>query len=187
MLFRSLRLGPVWPGLVLAALGSAIGASALTYAPRDAMRVALPIVIGAVALYFALSPRLSDAASRPRLKRPAFVATVVPLVGFYDGVFGPGAGSFYMLGFVALLGLGIVAATAETKAVNFASNIAGLATLAFSGQIFWVVGFLMGAAQIAGASLGARAAIRTGARLIKPLVVGVSLLLALKLAADAVK
>ena len=117
--------------------------------------------------------------------RTAMVLLTAPL-----GIIGASLGlnvASAPFGFVALLGLGIVAATAETKAVNFASNIAGLATLAFSGQIFWVVGFLMGAAQIAGASLGARAAIRTGARLIKPLVVGVSLLLALKLAADAVK
>ena len=127
-----LRLGPVWPGLVLAALGSAIGASALTYAPRDAMRVALPIVIGAVALYFALSPRLSDAASRPRLKRPAFVATVVPLVGFYDGVFGPGAGSFYMLG--AYLALTLTEVTGD---VFLATALGIPLAVAFGAAIEW--------------------------------------------------
>ena len=180
-----LRFFDLWPALLLAGLGSALGAALLTYVPREALHGLLPFVLVAVALYFAVSPRISEVDSRPRMGRALFVASIVPLVGFYDGIFGPGTGSFYMLGFVALLGYGIVRATAETKAVNFASNIIGLLALSASGQIFWLAGLAMGLAQVLGARLGARMAIRDGARLIKPLVVTMCLLLAGKLARDS--
>jgi uncharacterized membrane protein YfcA len=87
-----------------------------------------------------------------------------------------------MLGFVALRGLALLQATAQTKAANFASNLAALATLSFTGHVQWPVGLAMGAAQAAGAWLGAHAAIRNGARLIRPLLMTVCLLLAGRLA-----
>jgi uncharacterized membrane protein YfcA len=89
-----------------------------------------------------------------------------------------------MLAFVALLGFGVVRATAHTKAANFASNVAGLLTLAASGHILWPLGLAMGVAQFCGASLGARAAMRGGARLVRPLLVAVCLILSAKLALD---
>ena len=135
-----------------------------------------------VASYFALSPRFGDRERHRLLSRPAFLATVVPLVGFYDGVFGPGAGSFYRAGFVAVLGFGVVGATAHTKLCNFASNLAGLVTFALGGHVVWALGLAMGAAAFLGAQVGARLAMRHGARLVKPLIVTVSLVLAVKLA-----
>ncbi len=168
--------------VALAALGAVIGASLLASVPTAAVITALPILLVAVALYFALSPRIGDEGSRERLSPMTFAATIVPLIGCYDGLFGPGTGSFFMLAFVGLRGFGLIAATARTKAANLASNLAGLATLAFSGHVIWALGFAMGAGQFAGANLGARAAMLAGARLIKPLLITISLLLALRLA-----
>ena len=171
-----------WPFALAAAAGSVVGALTLDHVPQRAVSVALPFVLLGVALYFALSPRFGDGERRPLLSRSAFLATVVPLVGFYDGVFGPGAGSFYMAGLVAVLGFGVVGATAHTKLCNVASNLAGLATFALSGHVIWTLGLAMGAASFLGAQVGARLAMRHGARLVKPLVVTVSLVLAAKLA-----
>ncbi|MBL8590153.1 MAG: TSUP family transporter, partial [Methylobacteriaceae bacterium] len=134
------------------------------------------------ALYFALSPALGDRDGAPRVHPAAMIFGVVPLVGFYDGVFGPGAGSFYMIGFVALLRYGAVKATAQTKLANFASNAASLATYALLGQIVWSLGLAMGLAQSAGSFVGARAAMRNGARLIRPLLVAACLAMAARLA-----
>ena len=97
-------------------------------------------------------------------------AVVAPAIGFYEGIFGPGAGSFYMAAYVALLGYGAIKATAHTKMLNFASNLGSLLVFASTGATWWAVGFAMAAAQVAGAALGARLAVRVGARLIKPLV-----------------
>ena len=105
----------------------------------------------------------------------------MPLVAFYDGLVGPGTGSFFMLGFVMLAGYGILKATAHTKLLNFASNLGGLVAFAAVGKPLWLVGAVMAVAQIAGALLGARLAMRIGARVIKPLLVATSTLLALRL------
>lgn len=171
-----------WPFALAAAAGSVVGALTLDHVPQRAVSVALPFVLLGVALYFALSPRFGDGERHRLLSRPAFLATVVPLVGFYDGVFGPGAGSFYMAGLVAVLGFGVVKATAHTKLCNVASNLAGLATFALGGHVIWALGLAMGAAAFVGAQIGARLAMRHGARLVKPLIVTISLVLAAKLA-----
>ena len=167
---------------VAAALGAIAGALALAYVPQRAVTVALPFVLFAVAIYFALSPRLGDDDRHRRVPWPAFVGGFVPLVGFYDGLFGPGTGSFFMIGCVSLLGFGLLKATAHTKVANFASNVAGLVVLALSGHVLWGLGLAMGLGQFAGARIGAGFAVRHGGRLVKPLLITVSLALALKLA-----
>ena len=86
-----------------------------------------------------------------------------------------------MLGFVMLAGYGILKATAHTKLLNFASNLGGLVAFAAVGQPLWLLGGAMAVAQIAGASLGSRLAMRIGARIIKPLLVVTSTALALRL------
>ena len=165
-----------------AAAGSLVGTHLVTILPMSLAQVLLPVMLVAVGLYFALSPRMGDADAHQRLSRPVFLATAIPAVGLYDGVFGPGAGSIYTLAFVTLLGFGIVRATAHTKVANFASNLASLATFALGGHILWQAGLAMGVAQFLGARLGAHATLRRGARLVRPLVVLVCLTLALRIA-----
>lgn len=167
---------------LLAGLGAVAGAAFVAHLPLRFVAAALPFALVMIAVYFGLSPQVRDLAAPPRMSRMAFTLTIAPLVGFYDGVFGPGAGAFYTLGFVALLGFGVVKATAYAKAVNFASNIAALVTLGAGGHVYWPLGFAMGAGQFCGARLGAGAAIKNGARLIRPMLVTICLLLAARVA-----
>jgi uncharacterized membrane protein YfcA len=173
-----------WPIPVACIAGGIGGAALLVHVPRGAVEIALPFVLIAVALYFALSPTISDADAAPRMPRAAFICFVLPLIAAYDGVFGPGAGSFYTLAFITLLGYGVGRATAHTKLANFASNIAGLATLAFSGHIYWTIGFAMGIAALTGATIGAHTTMRIGARIVRPMVITVCIALAIKLASQ---
>lgn len=168
-------------GAALAFAGSVVGALLVSVVPTGALRVALPVVLIAIAVFFALKPGLDDRDRAARISPALFMATVAPGVGFYDGLVGPGAGAFYMLGFVMLGGYGILKATAHTKLLNFASNVGGLLAFALVSQPLWLLGLAMGAAQIAGALVGARLAMRVGARLIKPLLVITSTVLALRL------
>ncbi|MDP5306687.1 TSUP family transporter [Paracoccus spongiarum] len=166
---------------LLAGLGGVAGAALVSHLPTQALRIALPVILIGIALFFALKPGLNDL-DRVRRMRPAlFTASIVPLIGFYDGLVGPGAGSFYMIAFVSLAGYGVLKATAHTKLLNLFSNLGGLLTFALVGQPLWLLGVCMGVAQIAGAALGARLAARIGARLIKPLLVVTSTALALRL------
>lgn len=172
------------PSALLALAGGAIGALLATVVPGDLLRAALPLVLIAIALYFALKPNMNDVDRAERLSPFLFGVTVVPAIGFYDGVFGPGAGSFYMLAFVTLAGYGVLKATAHTKLLNFASNIGGFIIFAAVGVISWKIGLMMGVAQFLGARVGASLAMRIGAKLIKPLLVIVCVALAVKLLAD---
>lgn len=171
-----------WAALAFAA--SAIGALVATSIPGDALRLALPFVLISIALYFALKPNMGDVDRAQRIGPVAFGLTIMPLVGFYDGVFGPGTGSFLMLAFVALAGYGVLKATAHTKFLNFATNTGGFAAFAAVGVVSWKVGLIMGVAQFAGARIGSALAIRNGAKLIKPLLVIVCVALAVRLLID---
>ncbi|OYX05060.1 MAG: hypothetical protein B7Z12_04595 [Caulobacter vibrioides] len=112
---------------------------------------------------------------------PCFVA---PLVGFYDGIFGPGAGAFYMVAIVTLLGYGALKATAHTKLANAASNLGSLVLFTLKGAVVWPVGLAMAAGAFIGAQVGSRLAMRFGPKLIRPLLVVISCAMAVKLLAD---
>lgn len=165
----------------LAFLAGAGGALAVSLVPTGGLRLALPVILIGIALFFALKPGLSDEDRTARISPALFSAAIVPLIGFYDGLIGPGAGAFYMIGFVLLAGYGVLRATAHTKLLNLASNLGGLAVFAAQGAPWWAMGLAMGAAQIAGARIGARLAMRVGAKVIKPLLVVSSTALAIRL------
>jgi uncharacterized membrane protein YfcA len=175
------NLASQWQMALVALVASGLGALIALALPADMLRNVMPFILIAVALYFWLRPGLTDAARVRRLAPVAFGATFVPLVAIYDGFFGPGAGSFYMLGFVLLAGHGLLQATAHTKLLNFASNFGSLMVFAIGGHILWAIGLTMALAQVAGANLGARVAMRIGARLIRPLLIVVCLALAARL------
>lgn len=168
----------------LSFLGAALGAVLASHLPTDVIRIGLPFLLIAIALFFAFKPGLNDTDKTQRITPLIFTATLVPVVGFYDGLLGPGTGAFFMIGFVTLAGYGILKATAHTKLLNFASNIGGLFGFVLVAKPLWLLGLAMGAAQIAGAYLGSRLATRIGAKLIKPVLVAASTALALRLLWD---
>ena len=177
-------LGEQIPMAAASAAGAALGAILATVVPGDALKVALPFLLIAIALYFGFKPNIGDVDKHRRMSAFLFTVTVVPLIGFYDGVFGPGTGSFFMLTFVSLAGFGILKATAHTKLLNFGSNIGAFVVFIAYGVVYWKVGLVMGAGQFLGAQAGSRVAMRNGARIIKPLLVVTSIALAIRLIAD---
>lgn len=172
------------PMALLATLGGAIGAGLATIVPGDVLKILMPFLLVAVALYFAFKPNLSDQDSYRRVTVFVFGVTIVPLIGLYDGVFGPGTGSFFMLSFVSLAGFGMLKATAHTKLLNLGSNFGAFVVFIFSGAILWKLGLIMGLGQFIGAQIGSRMAMKNGARLIKPLLIVSCLAMAVRLLAD---
>ncbi len=169
---------------LIAFVASIAGALLITVLPTDWIELILPVLLIGIALFFAVKKGLGDLDRARRLSPALFAATMVPLCGAYDGLLGPGAGSFYMLAFVSLAGYGVLKATAHTKLLNFASNAGALCAFALVATPWWITGLAMGLAQIVGAQAGASLAQSKGARLIKPLLVLTSLLLAAKLIWD---
>lgn len=172
------------PIILAAGFASMAGALCVSLVPASFLAAMIPVLLITIAIYFATARRMSEADARRRVSPLVFALAFVPVVGFYDGLFGPGAGSFYMIGFVALMGYGVVRATAHTKLANAASNLGGLALFAASGLIAWEAGIIMAAGSLIGAQLGSWLAIRFGARLIRPLLVVISCLMALRLMSD---
>ncbi len=166
---------------VVSGLGGACGAMLAHLIPAEVLRLIMPVILIGVAGFFAFRKGLTDADRVERLRPAFFTVTAVPMIAAYDGLFGPGTGSFFMIAFVVLAGFGVLKATAHTKLLNFASNLGSLGVFAFSGATWWMLGLAMALGQVAGAALGARVAMRVGARVIRPLLVVTSTAMALRL------
>jgi uncharacterized membrane protein YfcA len=156
-------------------VGSAAGAVAVQVLAGDLLAGLVPVLLIVFALYFLFSPRVSDLDSRRRIGDAAFALTVGTGVGFYDGFFGPGTGTFFAIGFVALLGYNLRRATAHTKLLNFTSNLAALLLFIAGDQVVWALAVSMAAGQFIGGWIGAHLVLRHGARLVRPALVAASL------------
>lgn len=167
--------------VALTLCGSVVGALIVKRLDTSILTMLVPIALIAIALYFLLAPNLSDTNRRARLSFARFVPLMGFCLGFYDGIFGPGTGSFMTIGFVTLFGLGLTQATGHTKLLNLTSNLAALLVFIPSGDVLWPAAIAMAIGQLVGGYAGARTGIRYGAKLIRPLVVVVSITLALKL------
>jgi uncharacterized membrane protein YfcA len=176
-----IELRALWPTMLLAFIGSFAGAFAVKQIDTGILRQLVPVALILIAAYFMFAPRLTDADSHARLRFALFAPVMGATIGFYDGLFGPGTGSFLTMGFVALFGFGVTRAAGNTKMVNLMSNLGSLATFIPAGDVLWTAALAMAAGQVVGGYIGARTGIRFGAKLIRPLVVVVSVALALRL------
>jgi uncharacterized protein len=174
--FRSL-----WPIAVLCFISSIVGALIASKIPEQRLAIFIPYILIFVALYFGLSKNISDIGKAPILRFSILATLILPIVGLYDGIFGPGAGSFYMFALLSLLGVGIVQATAQTKLLNFSSNLGGFIFFCVVGAVNWEIGLTMAVGQIIGSSIGARLAIKKGIKIIKPLLIIICIITAIKL------
>ena len=164
-------------------VGSALGAWTLQRINPAFLSGLIPMLLILMVVYFLLAPKASEDDRQGRFG-PMAMLGIVSAIGFYDGFFGPGTGSFLTTTLVALFGLGLVSATAHTKFLNLSSNVAAVLTLIIGGHVMWTLGLLMAASSIAGGQLGAHLAMRVGGRVIRPLLVTMSLLLTAKLLSD---
>ncbi|MBU9846195.1 sulfite exporter TauE/SafE family protein [Rahnella ecdela] len=165
-------------------VGSVIGAILIQHLRADMLRQILPLLIICIGLYFLLTPRLGESDRARRFNALPYALVGGGCVGFYDGFFGPGAGSFYALAFVTLCGFNLAKATAHAKVLNFTSNLGGLIFFILGGKVIWVLGFVMAAGQFIGARLGARMVLTKGQKMIRPMVVVVSVVMSCKLIYD---
>ena len=170
----------------LGLVGAALGARLVLLIDNETLRpIAIAMLIGAAALLLVRRPaREEDAAARRR--HLVLAAALALALGVYDGFFGPGTGTFLIVGFVALCGKSYTSATADAKVVNFGSNLAAVTAFALAGTVAWSIALPMAAGQLAGGALGARLAIRGGARLIRLSALVVSGALVAKLIYDLV-
>jgi len=171
--------------IALTFIGSLAGALLVQHVQGDILRQLLPLLVIAIGLYFLLMPRIGEEDRHRRLHGLPFALVAGGCVGFYDGFFGPGAGSFYALAFVTLCGYNLAKSTAHAKVLNFTSNLGGLLLFMLGGKVVWGVGVVMLVGQVCGARLGARMVLTKGQTLIRPMIVIVSAVMSVKLLYDS--
>lgn len=165
-------------------LGSLLGGLALTRIDSSVLKQIIPVLLIGFALYFLLSPRVGAQDRTQRITMAWYAATLVPLIGFYDGFFGPGTGTFLAISLVTLLGMNLVKATAHAKLLNLSSNLAAVIFFAWHGNIVWAYGLPMLAGQWVGGTLGARLVVARGHQLIRILMVAMALIVSTKMLLD---
>lgn len=171
----------MWPAALAAFTGGALGGLVLQHLDPAFLKWVIPLLLVGIALYFLFAPKLPDH-DRPHRVSPRAFSLVALGIGFYDGFFGPGTGAFLVVGLMLLVGFNMVKATGSTKLLNLGSNVGALIVLALGGRyINWPLGLGMAAGGMIGGQLGAMTAIRIGPRIIRPLLVLVSLSLTAKL------
>ncbi len=166
-------------------LASMGGAFAVSVMSKDILNHLVPWMLAAVAVYTALNRRFGLHAEHARLSPLTFAIAFGIALGFYDGFFGPGTGSFWTVALVTLLGLDLRHATGYTKAANLASNLGSLVIFLVHGSVHFAVGAAMIAGQLLGARLGWGLVVRRGAAFIRPVFLTIVFSLTIKLLWDA--
>lgn len=171
------------PAIAATAVGSFCGVLLVQHIHLATLKLVIPLLMLAAIIYFIFSPKMSDADSHARLSMAAY-ASVALCIGFYDGFFGPGTGSFFAASLVALTGMGLLRATGHTKLLNLTSNSVAVLLFVQAGAVIWPIAMIMGLANIAGAWCGSHLALKQGARIIRPLLILVSLALTVRTLLD---
>lgn len=179
-----------WRSLLPAAgaglLGSLAGAWAVTQIDPSLFRKALPLVLAALLVY-TLAKKDLGRSHAPRFagaKEAWIAAGIGALIGFYDGFFGPGTGSFLVFAYVRLLGYDFLNASASAKLINVATNLAALTLFTLKGLVWWHLALPMALANIVGSLIGTRLALKHGAGFVRHAFILVVLALILKTGYD---
>lgn len=175
------------PAAAVCFVGAMAGAWTVTVISPDFLRRALPLILGGVLVYTLARKELGrEHAPRFDGRREAMAAATLGLtIGFYDGFFGPGTGSFFVFLFVRWLGYDFLHASASAKLLNVTSNLAALILFIAKGHIWWHFVLPLAAANIVGSLLGTRLALKHGSGFVRGAFIVVVLALILKTSYDA--
>lgn len=174
------------PGAIAALIGSWYGAKAVAYLPPTVLRPLILVLLILVAVYTFMRKDLGAVSREPEHGRAsALIALGIGgVIGFYDGFFGPGTGSFLIFLFIRLLGMDFLRASVTAKVLNVATNLAAIAFFAANVELLWKLAALMAACNLSGALLGSRLALKHGSGFVRKMFLGVVSVLIAKLAYD---
>ena len=176
----------VGPAALMAFAFSFVGAASVAWFPAAVVRPVVVVMLVGVILYTLAQPHMGLEGGRAifRSGERGWGMAFGALMGFYDGFFGPGTGSFLIFGFVRAVGMDFLRASASAKVVNLATNAAALSFFIPTGHVLWMVGLAMAVTNVAGAQLGARVALRGGSAWVRRFFLGISIALVIKVGLD---
>lgn len=165
---RAIDLRSCAIGICATFFGSVAGAEMVRRLDSRFLGKLIPWLLCGIVVYAILRPDVGNKDRRSRWPAPVFFVTFGLGLGFYDGFFGPGTGSFWTISLVLVLGYNFVKATACTKVMNATSNVAALAIFLAAGRVDFFIGILMGLGQLVGARIGSHLVVTRGARFVRP-------------------
>lgn len=185
------RLGKVFIPLIrftvpCTFVGSVVGVLTALKIGQGFLKIIILVLVFATAVYTIVKKDFGNEDKFTGLTRKNILQGCIFAfsLGFYDGFFGPGTGSFLIFLFIKIYGFDFTIAAGNSKVLNFVSNITSLAMFAVNGKIYYMVGIPMALVMIAGARVGSKIAIKNGAKVIKPIFVTIAAVLTLKLLFD---
>ena len=157
------------PMAAVALVGSFAGASVASLLPASVFKPVIVVALIGIGAFTLLRPALGDVTALRHTGRRhhGTAAAIGAAIGFYDGILGPGTGSFLVFAMVSLLGYAFLDASAKAKIVNCATNLGALLFFIPNGYVYWGLGLLLGAANMVGGYVGARTATARGSRFIR--------------------
>lgn len=174
------------PGAVAALVGAWYGAKAVAYIDPSILRPLILVLLIVVAIYTFMRKELGAVSAEPEHGRRSVVLAIAigAVIGFYDGFFGPGTGSFLIFLFIRLLGMDFLRASVSAKILNVATNLAAIAFFAGNVELMWKLAVVMAVCNLAGSILGSRMALKHGTGFVRKMFLGVVLVLIARLAYD---
>jgi len=170
------------PGILSTLIGATAGTWLVQSLDPAFIEPLIPFLLSVVFIYTLFSGHLGKEDKAPKLSKNFFYMLFGLFLGFYDGFFGPGTGSFWTVAFMVFAGFNMTKATGFTKIMNFTSNIVALFWFILGGNVVYSVGLTMAAGQVIGARIGSNLAIRKGTGFIRPIFLMVVLFTIIRLA-----
>lgn len=176
------------PLMLVAFVGSLGGALVASTIPKSVFNPLILVVLVLVGGYVLFKPSMGEVTELRFARHHHLIAAVSAglAIGFYDGVLGPGTGSFFVFALVGLLGYNFLHASAKAKMANWATNIAALVVFIPQGAVLWKIGLLMGACNVVGAYVGARTAVARGVGFVRVVFILVVVAFIIKIGSDVV-
>ncbi|MFI6884258.1 TSUP family transporter [Streptosporangium canum] len=176
--------GVAVPAGLGAVVFAGLGAASAAAISREALIPLVMVTLVSVALFVTFRPAFGTHPQphlRTRVRTVAAIAVTGAGIAFYDGILGPGTGTFLIIAFTTILGMDFVSGSAHSKIINSCTNLGALLVFAYQGHVLWLLGLAMAVCNIAGAQLGARMALRRGAGFVRAVLLCVVIVMVAKL------
>jgi uncharacterized membrane protein YfcA len=171
-------------GIFFTAIGSYFGAFCVGIIPSEILKKVVPFMLYAIAVFLFFYKNYGIEKKEKKIDEKFFYLIFGLSIGFYDGFFGPGTGTFWAIAFVYFLGLDLKEATIYTKLMNFTSNVIPLIFFLTKGSVLFLPGIAMALGQFLGGFIGAKIVLKRGSKIIKPILIVIALILATKMVVD---
>ena len=164
--------------VIISFVGSLIGTFLVSQLSNELLNNLIPILLIGAAIFLIINK-----GNKFNLSKSVVLAffPLVFLIGFYDGFFGPGTGTFFVMTFLIIKNRSLMQATAATKVLNLSSNFASFLVFQYKGFVIWELALIMAIAQVTGAYIGSKLAIKNGEKFVRPVIVFISIVLSIRI------